>query len=1134
MLLIFQERTLYVQLKLVRSIGIRSFRVGYAKEEKDIGGNKRAPKMEHYDYNPNNIVEKFPFGVLYDAFDTKTTEPVALLKLYICTENVDVKKDILKTLAIDEEDILATIADESKKIEAYIIDKEALYDDDTQYNEALEEEENNLLSELLRLHQKLDEVRHNTNQVVETSIDSSSSGWPQNKRRQVFDGFRAIVCGNSIPVSVFLNEQGTGYVYRKSRNSLQPSLNMLSSLGGELQWLSWPGCAGVTKYAQNGISKQMQEKYKCCPVFLNVNTAQSYMEFCDEVLYPIFFSTLAIDSTTDSTVERASSHYSLKSNEINTSDAFKQSVLANFVSVPHYSIKKPPINTSKVSALNQQRRLPSTPIFSFVKHPAAAQQQYASPNAVTGKGNRVTNSNRQASSVGGVTVFLAKLKLRMAMFEEVQKVYLNKLTEMYEDDDTNIIVNDVTLILLPNLIRKRFYGASITFVMRCPFPTFDVFSVFAGRKELLEGCLGADIILFDHFDFVQNFVLVCERLLGLEASPNMVEFEGRIVKLIVLPPGIEPKKYAKYFAQTSERQEQQIAKVKAVDITTSMTDKTAIDDINTQADIEGTTFRERLAKLQEEFKGKKLVVAYDEFSRVSGILQTVASFARYLQQNPKEWKEKKIVFVQMVYGWTVPAVTEKRRYTTDTLKVLSRQINKLISTVNGMYGAVDYVPLRLIRNVTFQDRLVMYHIASVGIVCNLKGGIDVTGLEFVAAQDKRNPGVLLYSEFLACSTSLKGVLTINPYDIDAVSDTLGQALGMSSENRQWRLLQLLKYVNKYNASNWASQLCRAVNRAKLAKLENISVLLPKYSDLQAMYFSSGKRLFVLSYQGVLSPDFSAFPQVAPPSPKSLGILRRLCSNMKNVVYIIGGISKNKMETWFSGIPRLGLIMEYGYAYRMHDEVKESETGSRYLLDSTSDRVESKWSPSVGSWDIDFSWKGEVMEVLQHYAIRTPGAYIDVSLESCIAWHYHHADLEFGQAQAKELYTVLDSMLTLLPVEAIFSSQARTIVIRRVGCNGATALARILDRLMQPNLSNGEVGIGNGLSPVSNSFDFVFCVASHRYDIGIFSPILSRYREGKVRNALTCMVPKGVTKAQYYVEKRQMVMDILQGFASSNR
>ena len=107
-----------------------------------------------------------------------------------------------------------------------------------------------------------------------------------------------------------------------------------------------------------------------------------------------------------------------------------------------------------------------------------------------------------------------------------------------------------------------------------------------------------------------------------------------------------------------------------------------------------------------------------------------------------------------------------------------------------------------------------------------------------------------------------------------------------------------------------------------------------------------------------------------------------------------------METWFSDIPRLGMIMEYGYAYKMHDEAEQDDTISTNVVVGD----ESKWRPSIGSWDIDFSWKGEVMEVLQHYANRTPGAYIDVSLESCLTWHYHHADLEFGQAQAEELYT----------------------------------------------------------------------------------------------------------------------------------
>ena len=92
----------------------------------------------------------------------------------------------------------------------------------------------------------------------------------------------------------------------------------------------------------------------------------------------------------------------------------------------------------------------------------------------------------------------------------------------------------------------------------------------------------------------------------------------------------------------------------------------------------------------------------------------------------------------------------------------------------------------------FYDRLIMYHIADVGIVCNLKGGIDVTGLEFVASQDRRNPGVLLYSEFLACSTSLKGVLTINPYDIDAVSETLKTHNHDTPRDRESRRTNLKK------------------------------------------------------------------------------------------------------------------------------------------------------------------------------------------------------------------------------------------------------------------------------------------------------------------------------------------------------
>ena len=131
---------------------------------------------------------------------------------------------------------------------------------------------------------------------------------------------------------------------------------------------------------------------------------------------------------------------------------------------------------------------------------------------------------------------------------------------------------------------------------------------------------------------------------------------------------------------------------------------------------------------------------------------------------------------------------------------------------------------------------------------------------------------------------------------------------------------------------------------------------------------------------------------------------------------------------------------------------------------------------------------------------------DPALSSC--------RLEFGQALAKELYTAkLDSMLTPLPVEAIFSSQARKIVLRRVGCNGATASNAFL---IENNQFESQQ-YRNGANP-SNSFDFVFCVASHRYDIGLFAQFF-RYREAKL--GMLLLVWCRGTKAQYYVRKGKL-------------
>lgn len=51
------------------------------------------------------------------------------------------------------------------------------------------------------------------------------------------------------------------------------------------------------------------------------------------------------------------------------------------------------------------------------------------------------------------------------------------------------------------------------------------------------------------------------------------------------------------------------------------------------------------------------------------------------------------------------------------------------------------------------------------------------------SQKEDHPGALIVSEFMGCSRSLSGVLRVNPFILEEVSDTLDHALTMPVETR---------------------------------------------------------------------------------------------------------------------------------------------------------------------------------------------------------------------------------------------------------------------------------------------------------------------------------------------------------------
>lgn len=78
------------------------------------------------------------------------------------------------------------------------------------------------------------------------------------------------------------------------------------------------------------------------------------------------------------------------------------------------------------------------------------------------------------------------------------------------------------------------------------------------------------------------------------------------------------------------------------------------------------------------------------------------------------------------------------------------------------------------------------------------------------------------------------------------------------------------------------------------------------------YRRANNRLILLDYDGTMMTHRTVDKA---PSNEVITVLKDLCSDPKNVVFIVSGRGKESLSTWFSPCRRLGLSAEHGYFTR---------------------------------------------------------------------------------------------------------------------------------------------------------------------------------------------------------------------------
>lgn len=664
-------------------------------------------------------------------------------------------------------------------------------------------------------------------------------------------------------------------------------------------------------------------------------------------------------------------------------------------------------------------------------------------------------------------------------YVSVNKIFADKVMEVINPDDDFVWVHDYHLMVLPTFLRKRFNRVKLGFFLHSPFPSSEIYRTLPVRDELLRALLNSDLIGFHTFDYARHFLSCCSRMLGVSYQSKRgyigIEYYGRTVSIKILPVGIH------------------------------------MDQLQHVLDLPDT--ESKVVELRNKFRDQTVLLGVDDMDIFKGISLKLLAFEQLLIQNPE--MRGKVVLVQIAN----PARGRGR-----DVQEVQAETYATVDKINRVFRRPGYDPVVLIDNtLEFYERIGYYVIAECCLVTAVRDGMNLIPYEYVICRQGNEKlddalglsqiipkkSMLVVSEFIGCSPSLSGAIRVNPWNIDSVAEAMVSALVVSEDEKQLRHEKHYRYVSTHDVAYWARSFLQDLERAcgdHFRKMcygigfglgFRVLALDPNFRKLSvdhivSAYKRTKNRAILLDYDGAMMLHSSIN---SGPNSEAVEILKCLCRDPKNVVFLVSGKDKNTLSEWFSSCEKIGIAAEHGYFLR---PTKEAE-----------------WETCVtGS---EFYWKQIAEPIMKLYTETTDGSTIEAK-ESTLVWNYQYADPDFGVCQAKELLDHLESVLANEPVSV--KSGQHIVEIKPTGVNKGLVAERLFATMKEKNMLP----------------DFVLCIGDDRSDEDMFG-VIANARGGPtlspVAEVFACTVGQKPSKAKYYLDDTADILRMLQGLATAS-
>ncbi|OCX61662.1 hypothetical protein BFP70_15250 [Thioclava sp. SK-1] len=337
-------------------------------------------------------------------------------------------------------------------------------------------------------------------------------------------------------------------------------------------------------------------------------------------------------------------------------------------------------------------------------------------------------------------------------YKEVNRRLARMLAEVVQPDD-RIWVHDYQLLPLAQYLRDMGLSNRIGFFLHTPFPTPLALQALPNGTEILEWMSHYHVVGMQAERDVRNAMAAMVELGNAqELAGGFVYMEPRQTRIAAFPIAID----ADEFRTLAEEQVQKLP----------------------------------AGVLKPE---RRLMIGVDRLDYTKGVPQRFKAFGEFLERH-EDWHRH----VSMLQ------ISPPTREGVEAYDNIREETELLSGRINGQFADISWAPIRFINRPIPREVLAgLYRASDVALVTPLMDGMNLVAKEFVAAQDRDDPGVLILSQFAGAAEQMPDALIVNPHDTEQMATSIMTALAMPLIDRRRRHDALMDRLMKHDVAWWS-------------------------------------------------------------------------------------------------------------------------------------------------------------------------------------------------------------------------------------------------------------------------------------------------------------------------------------------